>query len=161
MPKKKGSYIHVYFMIPLAVAVIPILFAKEIFAEEQDECAQENNLKMAKFYLSDRTLDTSLAESSVSGGSSLTSSFDDLSVDETCYDEVSLTQLCHLLGPVQEMDGDDTNFTIEEARLPPNLEFSTVIELPVGYYRTRKAFLSNSSSFWKESILKRALHYEE
>ena len=160
MPKKKGSNSHVYFMIPLAVAVIPILFAKEIFAEE-DECAQENNLKMAEFYLSDRTLDTSLAESSISGGSSLTSSFHDLSVDETCYDEVSLTQLCHLLGPVQEMDGDEVTYAIDEARLPPNLEFSTVIELPVGYYRTRKAFLSNSSSFWKESILKRALHYEE
>jgi len=156
--KKKRSYKSI--MIPIAFVILPILFAREVFADDEEKSADLDS-KVAD-YLSDEnthSLNASLTDISFSDGSCVNS--DDFSIAESLVDEASLAQLCHLLGPIVPKDEDEALSIIAEDKVPPNLEFSTNIDLPVGYFRLRQAFLSKESKFWTESILKVALGYTE
>jgi len=153
--KKKRSYKSI--MIPIAFVIIPILFAREVLADDEEKSADFDS-KVAD-YLSDENTHSSISDSSFSDGSCVNS--DDFSVEESLVDEASLAQLCYLLGPIVPKDEDEVQSIIAENKLPPNLEFSTNIDLPVGYFRLRRAFLSKESKFWTESILKKALGYRE
>ena len=92
-------------------------------------------------------------------------SFDEASMnsfscaDESLFTEVSLAALYDLIGPEVGKDALDTKF--DGTGLPPSLEHEVVIELPVGYFRIRKAFLSGKSSFWKKAILRNTLSYRK
>jgi len=62
--------------------------------------------------------------------------------------------------PIKTTPGDD-NDDIKSIPPPENLQYSIEFDLPVGFRRLRKAMLSESSSFWSETILKGALEYKE
>jgi len=84
--------------------------------------------------------------------------------DSVTVDESPLNHNCDLLGPrVPEDETDETieNFTKRKMALPPSLENEIVLDLPVGFFRLRTAFLSSTSSFWTKSILQSTLRYTE
>lgn len=139
----------------LGLIVIPFIFAKEVFGKDINK---PNNVLGASNIADgdDSEPDLSLTSSDVS---SCSSSIDGLSIDESYVDEASQIQLCNLLGP--SVPGDETISTANNSNLPPSLEDSITIDLPVGFLRTRRAFLSNKSKFWTDSILKKALNYDE
>ena len=142
-------------MIPIAFVLLPILFAREVFADDEEKSAKLDSEVAG--YLSDEnthSLPSQLTDSSFSDESCV-------NIAESLVDEASLAQLCHLLGPIVPKDEDEELSIIAEDKLPPNLEFSANIDLPVGYFRLRRAFLSKESKFWTESILKVALGYTE
>lgn len=140
-------------MIQAGFILLPIIAAtKAVFSTKEEETSE-------KFYLDED--EPSVTESDVSVDS-LTASFcmSDISIDESCTDQLTQLELCNLLGPVVR---EDAAVTIQHPTLslPSNYDAVIVIDLPVGYYRTRRAFLSSSSNFWTESILRSALKYEE
>jgi hypothetical protein len=69
------------------------------------------------------------------------------------------------LGPaVPEDEAEEattSNFMKCKTQLPPSLDNEIVIDLPVGFFRLRRAFLSSTSSFWTRSILQETLKYTE
>jgi len=144
-------------MIPVAFAIIPIIIAKEICSKDEQRSTLEST-KINDNLFEDETNCVSLSDSIGSDDT-----FDDLSIEESLVDEASLAELCNLIGPIVPEDEEEIQSTIiiDEKRLPSNLEFSKTIELPVGYLRLRRAFLSDKSQFWTDSILKVALGYEE
>lgn len=158
-------------MVPLALLAIPIFFAKEVFSNDVENtlnCMQPDDDTNDDDYDSSTTgVSLSLTSSSVSSSSSSYCDGDDISIDESYVDEASHVQLCSLLGPrvledEQSIRSSNTNTnTNTRSKLPPNLHDSVVIQLPVGFYRLRRSFLSKESRFWTESILKIALHYQE
>lgn len=158
-------------MLPLVIVVsASIILAKEIFAEDEQRSSALESSKQINDYLFEddetNSLNVSLSDCSVSDATCVDTSFDDSSIEESSsvFDEsCSFAQLCKLIGPIVQEDEEETRSTstIDNKTLPSNLEFSKTIELPVGYLRLRKAFLSSKSQFWTDSILKNALGYEE
>jgi len=135
---------------------VPFLFVKPVFSGGDGD--PPTAIHLDEDHVSERTDTSSLLTSASS-----CSSFDeDLSSDESCVDEASQAQLCDLLGPSVREDEEMRNATsISHESLPSNLQDTTVFDLPVGFYRLRRAFLSSKSDFWTESVLNKALKYEE
>jgi len=150
----------------LIVVSTTILLAKEVFAEdERRSSVLDSKINDYLFENATNSLNTSLSDSSASDETScVDTSFDDLSIEESLVDENYLAQQCDFFGPIIDKDEDEIQSTStidERTRLPSNLESSKTIELPVGYFRLRRAFLSSKSQFWIDSVLKIALGYEE
>ena len=79
--------------------------------------------------------------------------------DLSC-DELSHVELCHLLGKEIPQDAQKHSIPKDLAK-PKNLEYATKIDLPVGYFRLRKAFLSDNNDFWDRNILNKTLKYKK
>ena len=135
-------------MLPVAILAASLFFAKEVFGEGDT---------FHKCKGSDESVHSDACVSLSSSGSYTS---DDVSIDESYVDEASLLQLCNLLGPIVEED-QKASVRPRDSDLPPNLHDSIAIEVPVGFYRLRRGFLSNDSSFWTQSILQAALRYKE
>ena len=142
-------------MVPLLLLAIPIFFAKEVYSNDLGKTLNCRHVRDED----DEDYDSSSSVYGVSLSSSCVSSFDDVSIDESYVDEATIVQLCSLLGP--RVAEDEKRCRARPNDLPPNLHDSTVISLPVGFYRLRRGFLSQDSRFWNESILKYALGYQE
>mmetsp|Transcript_3383 Transcript_3383/g.4982 ORF Transcript_3383/g.4982 Transcript_3383/m.4982 type:complete len:320 (+) Transcript_3383:588-1547(+) len=143
-------------MIEIGFILLPLIAAtKAIFSSKDEENAEVSYLHGGE---------PCLSESDVSVDS-LTASFclnseSDISIDESCTDQLTQFELCNLLGPIVPEDSA-LNVGHPTFSLPSNYDAVIVIDLPVGYFRARRAFLSSSSNFWTESILRNALKYEE
>ena len=143
-------------MIEIGFILLPLIAAtKAIFSSKDEENAEVSYLHGGE---------PCLSESDVSVDS-LTASFclnseSDISIDESCTDQLTQFELCNLLGPIVPEDSA-LNVGHPTFSLPSNYDAVIVIDLPVGYFRARRAFLSSSSNFWTKSILRNALKYEE
>jgi len=67
--------------------------------------------------------------------------------------------LCSLLGPEESRD-TLLHVIPEDFFIPENLEHSLSIDLPVGFYRLRRAMLNYDTGFWNEQVLKNTLNYQ-
>lgn len=95
---------------------------------------------------------------SISNDSTECSSNHSKSFDEDI--SISKAEPCHLIGPTAKKDELSTMLSQDESLdLPDNLKHSMVVDLPIGFYRLRRALLSSQSSFWTESVLKNTLSY--
>jgi hypothetical protein len=93
----------------------------------------------------------SLGDISIGSGESFIS-------EHTC-DELSQVELCHLIGP--KVSKDDLKHSLPADLVKPkNLEHSMTMNLPVGYYRLRRAFLADDDDFWNNRVLNRTLQYK-
>ncbi len=90
---------------------------------------------------------------------SLVSTGSELS-EYTC-DEISQVELCHLLGPEVAEDTSKNTISLGEFKKPKNLEHSIKIDLPVGFRRLRRAFLSEDIEFWDQKVLSGTLKYKK
>ncbi len=157
-------------MLQVGLLVLPLIYAK-LFPKQDDEDATGSSEKNGYLYGGD---EPSLAGSDLSLDSPRRSmysplgsprcishfDYDDISIEESTIDEASLVELCGLLGPTVPID--DNGIDPERfLTLPDNLHDTVTIDLPVGYHRTRRAFLTSSSNFWTDSILIKALGYDE
>ncbi len=78
----------------------------------------------------------------------------------TC-DGISQVELCHLLGPEVPEDRSKSTISLGEFKKPKNLEHSIKIDLPVGFRRLRRAFLSEETEFWDRKVLSGTLKYKK
>lgn len=91
-------------------------------------------------------------------------SLDDLSIGSGLSDhsigDMSHEELCQLLGPKIVAD-DQKHCLPTDMKRPKNLENAMVMNLDVGYYRLRKAFLSDKNNdFWEKNVLSDTLKYK-
>lgn len=157
-------------MLQVGLLVLPLIYAK-LFPKQDDEDATRSSEKNGYLYGGD---EPSLAGSDLSLESPRRSlysplgsprcishfDYDDISIEESTIDEASQVELCGLLGPPVPID--DNGIDPERfLTLPDNLHDTVIIDLPVGYHRIRRAFLTSSSNFWTDSILIKALGYDE
>eukprot|EP00553_Chaetoceros_curvisetus_P009651 CAMPEP_0204634876 /NCGR_PEP_ID=MMETSP0717-20131115/30273_1 /ASSEMBLY_ACC=CAM_ASM_000666 /TAXON_ID=230516 /ORGANISM="Chaetoceros curvisetus" /LENGTH=305 /DNA_ID=CAMNT_0051653449 /DNA_START=60 /DNA_END=974 /DNA_ORIENTATION=- len=157
-------------MLQVGLLILPLIYAK-LFPKQDEEDATGSSGKNGYLFGGD---EPSLAGSDLSLDSPKRSlysplgsprsishfNFDDCSIEESTIDEASRVELCGLLGPTVPIDDND----IDPERfltLPENLRDKVIIDLPVGYHRTRRAFLTSSSNFWTDSILIKALGYDD
>lgn len=84
-----------------------------------------------------------------------------------CCDELSCVQMDKLLGPKIDLDARDLSAQMQAANYvigndwnkPKNLEHVLEMDLPVGYYRLRKALLCSRIDFWDDMVLSETLKY--
>lgn len=75
------------------------------------------------------------------------------------FDDASVAEICHIFGA--EVPQDKAMHVLPEDFVKPkNFENAMEFELSVGYYRLRRAFLSEDNSFWNHNLLQRVLRYE-
>lgn len=136
----------------LQLFIPPIFFAIPTLGKVQQETNDQNPYQ--------RSMGESCNEDDLSlpslGDCSLGS---DISISEYTTDEISQVELCHLLGA--EVSQDKLQHILpKNLAKPRNLEHSVTINLPVGYFRLRRAFLSQDNDFWDNRVLNRALKYK-
>jgi hypothetical protein len=132
------------FFFPPVVLAVPIFGNKA----QQEKAANEHHTPLSCASSSD---DDDISLPSL-GGLSIGS-------EHSC-DELSHVELCHLLGPEVSQDELEHNIPAILSR-PANLEHTMTMDLPVGYYRLRRAFLSENNDFWDDSVLSKTLQYTE
>lgn len=143
-------------MLQFGLLVIPLIYARTLLSQPEEDTGIAAG---KKGYDGDEpSLDGS--DLSVDSSTACISHYDDISIEESIGDEASRIELCKLLGPIVPSDERLVN-SERRLELPDNLHDSIVIDLPVGYHRTRRAFLTSSSTFWTDAILKHALGYDK
>lgn len=102
-------------------------------------------------------------ESNLAGDDHSLPSLDSLSIgsditDYTC-DNISHVELCQLLGPKVGKDEDKHSLPNDLIK-PTNLEHSMSLDLQVGFFRLRRAFLTDKNEFWNKNVLDQTLNYK-
>ena len=84
--------------------------------------------------------------------------FDESDISCTTYDDFSLSVFKNVLGPEVALDSRKHKLP-KDLQKPKNLEYSMNMDLPVGYYRLRRALLSSRNDFWENIVLNETLKY--
>lgn len=80
-------------------------------------------------------------------------------ITEYTCDDISHVELTHLLGP--KVAEDKYKHLLPSNLLKPkDLEHSISLDLPVGFLRLRRAFLSDDHDFWDKNVLDHTLKYK-
>lgn len=78
---------------------------------------------------------------------------------EHTLEELSHVEMCHLLGPAVPQDNLKYTLPNDFVR-PKNLQHFAKFEFPVGYFRLRRAVLSDDLDFWDKKVMDRTLQYK-
>ncbi len=86
-------------------------------------------------------------------------SSDDSDISYATHGDISLDGLKNFgLGPQISLD-NQTHELPKTFKRPENLDHAITMDLPVGYYRLRRAMLDSSYDFWDNVILNEGLKY--
>mmetsp|Transcript_24394 Transcript_24394/g.27887 ORF Transcript_24394/g.27887 Transcript_24394/m.27887 type:complete len:286 (-) Transcript_24394:307-1164(-) len=135
----------------LQLLVSPLIFAIPAIGRLQEK--DKNSSLLKKDECDDCRDDDDISLPSL-GGLSISSELSDMT-----FDEQSIAEICHMLGAKVSQDKADHTFPPNFVR-PKNFENSMECDLPVGYYRLRRAFLSEGNEFWNQRLLQHVLQYE-
>lgn len=147
-------------MIALTLVVIPILLAQTIFWRSAPQPIRDSNVvdyspvkKSSRRY--------QVFDPAASRKTNTCLSSDGYDSTESPVNQSTSIHSCNLLGPMAHEDLAEASISISEnLTLPSSLEYEVIIDLPVGFFRLRRAILSSSSDFWTRSILQIALGYK-
>ena len=81
-------------------------------------------------------------------------------ISEYTCDDISHVELFKLLGPKVTEDEEKHSLPSDLIQ-PSNLEHSLSLDLEVGYFRLRRAFLSDNNDFWDKNVLNETLQYKK
>lgn len=81
-------------------------------------------------------------------------------ISEYTCDDISHVELRQLLGPKVAEDNGKHSLPSDLSK-PSNLEHTLSMVLQVGYFRLRRAFLSDENDFWDKNVLNKTLKYKK
>ena len=135
------------FIIPPIVLAIPQLIEKY-----KETCEDYDTASSSCLSESDDESTSSLPSlSGISIGSELS---------ENTFSDLSQAEMCELLGP--EVSKDNLIHVLPKDFVrPKNLEHTIKLEVPIGFLRLRRGFLSENNDFWDRRILNHSLQYKK
>lgn len=172
MEFRYDSHLFLKMVVPVVfVAIIPLyLLTKKLFPpnvvtndigkESGNDSYKENlevngngNCKMAPKRIESDTTVATTRRSRIDTDCSFNSTLHTYSMDynETPYDAS--------LGRRRKEDESPVPTDCSTSSPPPDLAHVVVFQLPIGYYRLRKAMLDGQSSFWKDVVMEESLRY--